>query len=399
MKFEEILDLEERSSFDFFWKEASLSDRGYGLIRDNTKDRNVASIASVGFGLSALPVGVERGWITRKSGEERVVKTLKSFLNNVEQKEGFFVHFIDMVEGRRANRSEVSVIDTALFLMGGLVAAEYFGGETSELFRTIYGRVNFPWYVNGERNCFYMGYSYERGFWGGWDRYAEQIIMYVLGAASPTCPTDPSLYYSFARDRGTYEELEVIHTYTGSLFTYQFSHAWIDFRKIRDRDGIDWFENSVRASLANWKYCSSERKNYRTLHERSWGLTACDSPDGYRGDFGAPPSAKSNTAHRTDGTVPPCGALGSIVFVPGIVEETVKHYFENVPELWSEYGFLDAYNLDRNWVSDRVIGIDKGITLLMIENYRSGMIWELTMGSEYIKNGLERLGFLRREEW
>ncbi len=152
------------------------------------------------------------------------------------------------------------MIDTALFLMGGLVAAEYFGGETSELFRTIYGRVNFPWYVNRERNCFYMGYNYERGFWGGWDRYAEQIIMYVLGAASPTCPTDPSLYYSFTRDRGTYEDLELIHTYTGSLFTYQFSHAWIDFRKIRDRDGVDWFENSVRASLANWKYCSGEEK-------------------------------------------------------------------------------------------------------------------------------------------
>ncbi|MDD4479540.1 MAG: glucoamylase family protein, partial [Mesotoga sp.] len=106
--------------------------------------------------------------------------------------------------------------------------------------------------------------------------------------------------------------------------------------------------------------------------------------------------AKSNTAHRTDGTVPPCGALGSIVFVPGIVEETVKHYYENTPELWSEYGFLDAYNLDRNWVSDRVIGIDKGITLLMIENYRSGMIWELTMGSQFIKTGLQRLGFSQR---
>ena len=394
MKTYEIINLEQRLSFNFFWEEISETERGYGLIIDNTTHKDVASIASVGFGLSAIPIAIENGWISRVDGKQRAVRTLETFLKNVEESHGFYVHFVTMKDGKRTWQSEVSIIDTALFLMGALVVGEYFGAEVYDLFEAIYSRVDFPWYLDKQNNQYYMGYSYERGFWGHWDGYAEQLIMYILGVASPTHSIDSSVYYSFDRRRGKYKDYELIYTYTGSLFTYQFSHAWIDFKNIVARDNIDWFENSKNASLANWEFCKDMHSYYKTLHEKSWGLTACDSPDGYRGDFGAPPSANNSTVHKTDGTVPPCGAIGSIVFTPEIVEETVRYYYENIPELWGKYGFKDAYNLDRNWFSKTYIGIDKGIELLMIENYKSGLIWNVTMRNKYIKDGLGKIGFI-----
>ncbi|MGC8819481.1 MAG: glucoamylase family protein [Fervidobacterium sp.] len=391
MNAKDVLELEQKLSFDFFWNEISETKCGYGLIIDNTGNRQVSSIASVGFGLSAIPIGIENGWITTDEGRKRAVRTLETFLNNVEQKEGFYLHFVSMNDGRRTWNSEISIIDTALFLMGALTVGEYFGGEVYSLFEKIYARVNFPWYLDKATNQFYMGYSYERGFWGHWDRYAEQLIMYILGVASPTHPIQPDVYYSFHRDIGKYKGYELIYTYTGSLFTYQFSHAWIDFRNLKDKDGINWYENSIKASMANWEYCKEMHSKFETLHEHSWGLTACDSPDGYRGDFGAPPSGNNNTQHFVDGTIPPCGAIGSIVFVPEIVERTVLYYYDQVAELWGAYGFKDAYNMDRNWVSNVYIGIDKGIELLMIENYKSSMIWEIVMRNKYIKHALELL--------
>lgn len=397
LKAQEILALEKKLSFDFFWNEVSQTEEGYGLIIDNTKDLNVASIASVGFGLSGIPIAIENGWITKEEGKIRAIKTLNTFLKHVEQKEGFFIHFVRMEDGKRTWHSEISVIDTALFLMGALVVGEYFGDEVYHLFEELYSKVNFQWYLDKSKNQFYMGYSYERGFWGNWDRYAEQLIMYFLGVASPTYPVDPSVYYSFQRDIGKYKNYELIYTYTGSLFTYQFSHAWINFRKIIDKDGINWFENSIKASLANWEYCKDMHNKYKTLHEHSWGLTACDSPTGYRGDFGAPPSWNNNTQHYVDGTVPPCGALGSIVFTPEIVEETIKYYYEKVSELWGTYGFKDAYNLDKNWFSKIYIGIDKGIGLLMIENYETGLIWEIVMKNKYINKALQLLEFKKMD--
>lgn len=393
LKVQQILALEEKLSFDFFWNEVSQTEEGYGLIVDNTKNTDVASIASVGFGLSGIPIAVENHWITKEEGKIRAIKTLNTFLKHVEQKEGFFIHFVRMEDGKRTWHSEISIIDTALFLMGALVVGEYFGGELYDLFEELYSRVNFPWYLDKSKNQFYMGYNYERGFWGNWDRYAEQLIMYFLGVSSPTYPVDPSVYRSFQRDIGRYKDYELIYTYTGSLFTYQFSHAWIDFRKLVDKDGVNWFDNSVKASLANWEYCKDMHSEFKTLHEHSWGLTACDSPTGYRGDFGAPPSWNNNTQHYVDGTVPPCGALGSIVFTPEIVEETVRYYYEKVPELWGTYGFKDAYNLDKNWFSQVYIGIDKGIGLLMIENHKNGLIWEIVMKNKYINKSLELLEF------
>lgn len=390
-----ILDLEARGCFDFFWKEATTEGLGYGLIRDNTYDwaKDVSSIASVGFGLTAIVIGVNRGWITEAEGYERTLGTLKTLYYTVEQMEGFFFHFIGMKTGKRAWNSEVTIIDTSIVLMGALTSAEYFGGEIKEYFDKIFRRVNWQWYTDRSRNMFYMGYHLDRGFEGWWDLYAEQLMMYILGSASPTYPVDKEMYYAFGRRWGQYKNHKLIYTYTGSLFTYQYTHAWVDFRNKRDRLGVNWFENSIEATLANREFCIDNSHKFKTYNENSWGLTACETPHGYEGREGGAPSANNNTMNLADGTVPPCGSIGSLVFTPKESMDAISHMYNNHPMLWSKYGFKDAYNLDvkSGWYSDIVIGIDKGISLLMLENHRSELVWNLTMKNDYIKKGLDLL--------
>jgi hypothetical protein len=182
-------------------------------------------------------------------------------------------------------------------------------------------------------------------------------------------------------------------TWTGSLFTYQFSHAWIDFRNIEDANGVDWFTNSVNASKASIAYAVKNSKTYKTYSNVSWGATACDGPGGYCGPYGSGPS--SGNAHVSDGTIPPCGAIGSIVFTPTESIAAMNNY-RTYDRLWSKYGFKDAYNLDvseAGWYGNDIIGIDKGISVLMIENYISDFIWNMFMDNKYVQAGLNELGF------
>lgn len=391
----DILNLEAKGCFDFFWNEVCTEGEGYGLIKDNTSSlkthTNIASVASVGFGLSGIIIGVERGWITYEQGKERALGTLKTLYNNVGQVSGFFNHFVDMNNGKRAWNSEISVIDTAIAIMGALTCAEYFKGEVEEWFEKIYQRIDWEFYRNKETNEFYMGYSQENGPFGRWDMYAEQFMMYFLGVASPTHPIPASMFYDIRRDIGSYGGDEFIYTPVGSIFPYQFSHAWIDFRNTEDKLGVDWFDNSVKASLANRQYCIDNPNNLKSFHKNAWGMTACETPHGYDGSQGTLPSHNKHTA---DGTVPPCGAIGSIVFTPEEAIDAMNYYYDTFKDkLWGKYGFNDAYNLDvtPEWFCENVIGIDKGISLLMIENYRSGLIWKLTMQNKYIQKAMELL--------
>lgn len=390
----DILDMEEHGCFNFFYNEVTKSGTGIGLIRDNTgkNAENVCSIASVGFGLSAIPIGVKRGWITYEEGYKRALDTVKTLYNDVDKVEGFLYHFVDMRSGKRVWNCEVSIIDTTITLMGMLTAAEFFGGEVEKYFELFYSRINWQWYTDKKKNMFYMGYSRERGFFGLWDAYAEQIMMYVMGAGSPSYSIDPEMYYTFKRNTGCYGGEKCIYTAAGAAFTYQYSHAWIDFRNLRDRFNVNWFENSISAIKANQMYCLDNPEKFKTFGKNSWGMTASDSPSGYRGNFGAPPSSSNNCAGN-DGTIAPYGAAGSIVFTPGKSIDAMNYYYENHNNLWGKYGFKDAYNLDvsPNWYSDIEIGIDKGISLVMIENYRTGLIWEIVMKNKYIKKGIELL--------
>ncbi len=274
---DEIIAYELRAAFDFFWEQANTdpASPGYGLIRDRYPgSAGIASIASVGFGLTALIVGVERGFITREQGYERALGTLQT-LERMALVEGFYYHFVDIKTGQRAWQSEVSSIDTAILLMGVLAVGQYFGGEVQTLATTIYERVDWPWFLDPDRQMFYMAFTPEKGFSGHWDFYAEQLMLYVLAAGSPTHPVDETPYYTFIRHEGRYGAGEpFIHSWFGSLFTYQFSHAWIDFRGLVDRQGVDWHQNSVAASRAHYDFAVAMDAKYTTIGPTAWGLTA-----------------------------------------------------------------------------------------------------------------------------
>lgn len=395
-----MLTAELRGAFDFMIKEANddPSSPGYGLVRDKSVlHPTIGSIASVGYGFAALVIGAERGWITREYAEKRAIGTMQTFLSSMESTNGFYYHFVDLYTAKRVWQSEVSVIDTAIFLCGALTAGEYFGGEAKAKAEELYRRVDWTWYVDKHTNQFFMGYRPETGFWAHWDLFAEQLMLYVLGAGSPTHPTNRSLYDEIPRNRANYGgEKDILYSYGGSLFTYQFSHAWIDFRELRDHDGIDWFENSVKATRAARQYCIDRQDRFRTFGASAWGLTACVGPSGYSGGYGAMP-AVTDVDSLNDGTVAPCGAAGSIVFTPEESIDALEHYYNDIPGLHCEYGFRDAYNLDGDepWFSTECIGIDKGITLVMIENYLTGLVWNCFMKNEYVRRGLDRLGFYK----
>jgi hypothetical protein len=394
---EALLEKESRASFDFFWNEANAEagSKGFGLIADRAPGNpGLSSIAATGFGLSAIVIGAERGWVKKQDAEARALGTMNTLVQHAAKEHGFLYHFLNMQDGTRAPGSELSVIDTAIALNGAITAGEYFGGKVKQQAKLLVEQVEWPWYVDSAKKQFYMGYSPENGFGGHWDFYAEQLMMYILAAGSPAHPVSGDLFYEFKRDPRAYGQGKpFIHSWFGSIFTHQFTHSWFDFRGMKDREGVDWWENSVLASEASRQYAIDMTGTYKTFGPNAWGLTASDGPEGYNGLFGAPPSGMDDTAHITDGTLAPAGALGSIVFTPEASIAALKHYME-MPELWGKYGLTDAYNEAAlpMWVGPDVLGIDKGITLLMIENYRSGLIWDLYMKSDYVKAGAKAIG-------
>lgn len=299
---DDLLLKELRKSYNFFIKEANLDEKseGYGLIKDKSKYADeIASIASVGYGLAALIIGVNRKWINYKKAYKRANKTLDTFLNNVEGKNGFYYHFVNMKTGKREWNCEISIIDTAIFICGAITAGEFFGGEIKEKANKLYKKINWEWYRNKENNYFYMGYKPETGFWGEWDMYAEQLMTYILGVASPTHPINKEMYKDIKKEKANYKEIkDIIYTYCGTLFTYQFSQVWIDFRNRKDSEGINWFENSKKATIANRQYCIDNQDRFQTFGENSWGLTACLGPEGYSSRIWSRASISKSTKRK-----------------------------------------------------------------------------------------------------
>lgn len=388
-KIESLIEKEMKGSFLYFWEQANTDENstGYGLVRDRYPGNpTIASIAATGFGLSAIPIGVEYGWITREEGYKRALGTLKTIWN-LEQFHGFLYHFLDINSGKRTWKSEISTIDSALLVAGVLTVGEYFGGEIKELAKKIYDRMNWKLFVDYKNNYFYMAYYPEKGFQGHWDFYAEQLIMYILGVGSDTYPITKDVYLAFKRHLGSYKTEKFVHSWYGSLFTYQYSHAWVDFRGYIDDLGINWFENSVNASLANYYYCLDLSEKYKSFGEKSWGLSACDSPHGYEGRYGSVPNGYDNKQNVVDGTIATHAALGSIVFVPEKSLRALEFYY-TMPELVGRYGLKASFNLDLNWYATDFVGIDKGIGLLMLANYKDELIWKIFMKNENVRKAI-----------
>ncbi|MCM8775229.1 MAG: hypothetical protein NC930_02585 [Candidatus Omnitrophica bacterium] len=386
---EELLDLIQRKAFDYFVMENNPKN---GLVQDRAHNfqkgavRSAASIAATGFGLTAYGVGVERGWMDRSQAYDMVQRTLEFFLHQAPQEHGFFYHFLNMDTGARVGRSELSPIDTSLFLAGAFFAAQYFDSPSlKDLTKQIYERVDWDWMLHGGRTLA-LAWSPEGGFHKArWDHYSECLMMYLFAIGSPTHPIPASSWQAILRPVGSYQNYRLIQM--PPLFTHQYSHIWIDFRN--QKDGFaDYFKNSVNASLANRAFCIRESNRFQSYGPDSWGLTASDGPFGYRA-YGAPPGWALH-----DGTVAPTASGGSIVFTPRESLACLRHFYEDLgEELWGEYGFSDAFNLDKQWFDQYVIGIDQGALLLMIENYRSELIWNVMKQNNFWEEVMKRVGF------
>lgn len=388
-------DLEHRA-FLFFVEQA---DAQTGLVRDRARtdgkvetahDRDASSIASNGFGLTALCIGVEHGWIERADARKRVLTTLRFFADKAPSEHGWFYHFMTP-DGQRKWKSELSSIDTALLLAGILTTRQYFAQdpEIPALADRIYRRVDFQWMLNGDPHLLAMGWHPESGFINsGWDHYCELMILYMLAIASPTHPIPAESWYAWSRPPITYETYHYIYG-DRPLFVHQYAHAWIDFRGRHEtrEPHIDWFQNSVTATLAQRAYCQKLSSKFPKYSENVWGITASDSARGYVA-WGGPPDDP-----RVDGTVVPCAPGGSLMFAPKetlAALQTMKRLYGD--RIWGHYGFTDAFNPNTGWVNGDVIGIDVGITLLSAENLATGKVWKWFMSAPGISSTLTRIG-------
>ena len=407
--FDPYLDLLAETAFRYFWDEANPAN---GLVKDRSTPNSASSIAAVGFGLSALTVGIDRGWITREEGRERVRTTLDFFWTcpqsaaptSVCGYKGFFYHFLDMQTGHRAGTTELSTIDTALLLGGVLHAKQYFTGADADeaqiraLADSIYRRVDWTW-PQPEPPLVALGWKPEVGFEicngnvCSWRGYNEAMILYLLGLGSPTHPLADAAWDAWTDGYGSQWGTFYGYTFLSfpPLFGHQYSHLWVDFRGIQDDymrgKGIDYFENSRRATLAQRAYCAANPGNHPNYSAEEWGLTASDDPFGYRA-HGAPPAQSDN------GTITPTAAGGSIAFTPEESREALRtFYLKYRPQLWGEYGLLDAYNVRENWFGNDFLGIDQGPFVIMIENLRTERVWDAFMANEDVQRGLERAGF------
>lgn len=424
-------DIQERT-FRWFW---DLAQPENGLIPDRWPTPSFSSVAAVGYGLTAYPIGAERGWITRDEARRRVLTTLR-FLANAPQgpepegragHKGFFYHFLDMKTGTRFETVELSTIDTTLLLAGALFCQSYFNRDYPEeeeirrLAETLYRRADWQW-AKPKPPRVSMGWHPEKGFIEHeWEGLNEAMILYVLALGSPTHPIDPEDWEAWTSTYrwGSFHGYE--HVNFAPLFGHQYSHVWIDFRGIQDaymrEKGIDYFENSRRATLAQRAYAIENPNRFRGYGENVWGLTACDGPldkeltvDGRKIRFMTYAARGAALGEiRDDGTIAPTAAISSIAFAPEVAIPAMAEMHRRWGEhLVGKYGFLDSFNPSLTfatrtrhgkvvpgvgWFDGDYLGIDQGPIVAMIENHRSGLVWETMKKNPHIVRGLKRAGF------
>lgn len=393
MDFKDNVHRELYLCYKFFMDAYSKEEQSFGLVPDSfpSKWQNTSSIAGTGYLFSALVVGVDFGYISKEEANKIAIKAART-MRKLESYHGWFYHFYEIDTGEPTIHSEISTIDTALMVAGLLTAGSFFGGEVLEIARFILNRMNYQYFLLQYGHMLSMSMNYQFNFQGHWDRYAEQLILYILGAAisNPEHCIDKEIYYNFIRDYGSYKNHNFIYSWHGSLFTYQYSQAYIDFRNYVDRDGVNWFNNSLEATKAAYEYAVDSEGEFKSFHRLSWGLTACANKGGYSGRYGSPPCGERKIYN--DGTLAPCGAIGAIVFTP---KESIDalNYFYTKNELTSDYGLLDSYNEDKDYFCPYYLSIDKGISMVMISNYLKETIWRYFMCLDEIQKALSKLEF------
>ncbi|HMQ61181.1 MAG TPA: glucoamylase family protein [Flavilitoribacter sp.] len=415
----------QKRTFHFFW---DLADKQNYQVPDRYPRNNFSSIAATGFGLTAYCIGAEKGFISREEAAGRVLNTLKVLWNlpqgpeatGISGYKGLFYHFLNPGDAKRFKEVELSTIDTGLLMAGVLSAQSYFDqdNETEQEIRTVadalYRRVEWDWALN-ERGLLSMGWHPEKGYIKAeWSGYNEAMILLVLAIGSPTHPIPAESWakwcesYQWAGFQG--EE----HVNFSPLFGHQYSQMYIDFKGIADpymrEKGIDYFENSRRATIANRAYCLENPGKFEGYGPDEWGLTACDGPKWEAREWKADTirfmeySARgASSLHIVDdGTIAPTAAGGSVAFAPEICLPVLEHLWNAYyNDLVGEYGFKDAFNrsytfcegCENGWFDDDYLGIDQGPILIQSENYLSGLVWETMKKNPYIRNGLKSAGF------
>ncbi len=430
--FSPLLEDVQKRTFDFFWETTNPEK---GLVPDRYPTPSFSSVAAVGFGLTVYPIGAERGYITREQAAERVLTTLRFFMNapqgpamsGTTGHKGFLYHFLDMKTGERFENVELSTIDTTLFFAGALFCQSYFDrdnpveAEIRQAAEELYRRADWNWAIV-RPPLVGMGWRPNEGFIPhDWEGLNEAMILYILALASPTHPIPPEAWDEWT---STYQWLNFQgyeHVNFAPHFGHQYSHVWIDFRGIKDEymreRGIDYFENSRRATYAQRAYAIENPMGWQDYGENVWGLTACDGPidaefevNGQMRRFFtyAARGAAANEI-RDDGTIAPTAAAASIAFAPEIVIPAIEEMHRRYgSKLYSTYGFLDAFNPtfkfdvktqhgtidpELGWINGDYLGIDQGPIVIMMENYRSGLVWETMKKNPHIIRGLRRAGF------
>jgi hypothetical protein len=386
---EAFLDDLERQSCLFFWEQGSpktgqVLDRARNDLNGACDPRRMASIAATGFGLTALCIADRRGYLPHEQIVERVKTTLEWHLNKFPEVHGFFYHFTDIETGERIKGVELSSIDTSLLLCGILTVRAYFDDKKIQsLAQQIYERVDWPWMLNGGKT-FSMGWQPDTGFLASrWEHFCELMMIYLLAIGSPTHPVAPEYWNHFTRPVIHYKGYEFIGG-DDPIFTHQYSQAWYDFRGKRDAYA-DYFQNSVTATRAHKAFCLSYPKWYS---EDYWGVSASDYQGGYTA-WGGPPAQGP-----LDGTVVPCAAAGSLAFLPAECLAVLRAMRSKWgKQAWGRYGFVDAFHPSANWYDPDVLGIDQGISVLMAENLRSGLVWSTFMRNRESVAAMRRAGF------
>src|SRR5580698_10889959 len=364
----------EKANFLFFWEQGNPKT---GMVKDRCNVHNpnqgaAASIAATGFGLTALCIGDERGFISTDAALERVFATLRFLWKKLPNHRGFFYHFANPETGERMFDSEVSSVDTAILLCGILTCREHFHDPTlTSLANLIFERVDWTW-LSEDTSLLTHGWTPEAGFLSSrWDYYSELMMMYLLGMGSAAHPLKPEAWDAWKRNIFEYDGLRYIGSFA-PLFVHQYSQAWFDFRGKRDKYA-DYFKNSIVATEVHRRFCVELGKQFTDYSEDLWGITASDSEKGYV-IWGGPPAFGP-----IDGTVVPSAPGGSLPFLPQATLRVLQSIRKNNPAAWCKYGFVNAFNRLKNWYDPDVIGIDTGITMLMAENLRTGFVWDTFM--------------------
>ena len=417
----------ERNTFRYF---QDLTSPVTGLVADSTKEDAPSSIAATGLGLACLTVAAERGWVAREEAAGLARTTLRTFWHGPAEDgdlsgighRGFFYHFLDMETARRFGRSELSTIDTTFLLAGGLVAGAYFDrdqpveNEIRDLADSLYRRADWQWALAGGEAVSH-GWRPETGFLRfRWCGYNEALLLYALALGSPTFPIPPASYEAWVSTYKWKKLYDIEFLFAAPLFVHQISHLWIDFDGLQDaymrERGIDYFENSRRATLVQQRYAIRNPRGFEGYGEYIWGISASDGPGpavknvkGVRRRFWDY-RARGVPWGPDDGTLTPWAVVASLPFETELVVRTLEEIDARYPEMNGELGYKCSFNptfpssgkessaeRSRGWISLGHYGIDQGPVVLMIENCRSAQIWRLMRRAPYLRLGLERAGF------